>query len=94
MTRTINGDYIPEDRMVPVMQTVCFVWGRNCVFLYLEELQGLKGYFNEPNEEQEAERETRRMEGNFRNILQNNMTGNIISPQRHPASYLTFRKVV
>jgi hypothetical protein len=58
---------------------VCFVWGRKCVFLYLEKLQDLKGYFNEPNEEQEVETETGRMEGNFRNILPNNMTANVLS---------------
>jgi len=62
--------------------------------LYLEELWDLKGYFNESNEEQEVETETREMEGNFRKILPNNMTANVHSPQRQPTSYLTSRKVV
>lgn len=80
--------------MVSVMQCVLSEGGSVFFFLYLEKLQDLKGYFNERNEEQEVETDTRRMEGNFRNILPNNMTANVLSPQHQPTSYLTFRKVV
>jgi hypothetical protein len=76
------------------MQCVLSEGRSRILYYYLEELQDLKGYFNEPNEEQEVETETRRMEGSFRNILPNNMTANVLSSQRQPTSYLTFRKVV
>lgn len=76
------------------MQCVLSEGGSMFFPLYLEELQDLKGYFNERNEEQEVETETRGMEGNFRNILPNNMTANVLPPQSQPTSYLTFRKVV